>query len=92
MSQKTEASKLRFPDPVAGERAVWPRAPTEPHRCDASDAPPRRAAPAAALQSPCLGPCLPGRVGRVMEEGRGLPEAAYAAPQVPATDATGPSN
>lgn len=37
MSQKTTAAKPRFPDRVTGERAVWPWAPTEPHRCNASN-------------------------------------------------------
>lgn len=66
--------------------------PCQQQKNTCSDAAPIRTTSAATLQLPCLGPYQLGRAGWVMGPGRVLSEAAHAAPQVPATDATSPSH
>lgn len=98
MSQKTAAAKPHFLHPAAEERAAWLRAPTEPHRCNASNKKYMRqctAQKSCSCSCPAItlpGSLLLGRAGRATEQGRVLPEAACAAPQVPAMDATHHSN
>lgn len=98
MSQKTAAAKPHFLHPAAEERAAWLRAPTEPHHCNASNKKYTRqrtaqksrscSCPAISLpRSLPAGASRPGNGARTV-----LPEAACAAPQVPATDATRHSN